>query len=410
MMIGTALRARICRQTSVPESFGSSRSSSTRSNACESAASTACSPSRATATSKRSRSSAYLSVSTRGSSSSTTRTRGLIAPASCLGADGGLARGDVAPQDRERLGWPAVGLERVGELPGRLDEVRAARPLEELDGQLEQLDRAAAVAVLGEDVADQDVGTALIPGLEGLDLRERMRRRSRGFLEAVEREQRTRFLERELRVLAWGHLAAEGRPAVPELLEGRRRIPRLDLGVREQVVCHRDVRIVLGPLQDLERAPRVPRPQLGILVVRVQARLCPEDPCCREGVVHLLAATDRGREDLLGRAAAPAASTVPDPLEAIAAEVWAGGSGGRGHCRGRAESGPVPAADGGPRHRGGGAGRSRNTNTARDAAGGGPTTTEAGGHEAGEYRPLRRPAAAGRPGRTGTVRFLAMAT
>jgi len=42
-------------------------------------------------------------------------------------------------------------------------------------------------------------------------------------------------------------------------------------GVREQVVRHRDIRVVLGPLEDVERPPGVTRAELGIFVVGVQA-------------------------------------------------------------------------------------------------------------------------------------------
>ncbi len=74
MMIGTDDRARMERHTSIPESRGSMRSSSTRSGLTEAKSRRASLPSRATVTSKPSRVSPMTSASMNDSSSSASST------------------------------------------------------------------------------------------------------------------------------------------------------------------------------------------------------------------------------------------------------------------------------------------------------------------------------------------------
>ena len=87
----------------------------------------------------------------------------------------------------------------------------------------------------------------------------------------LEREERTCFLEREPRLVPCAELAPEELSPMPQELQRFLRISRLDLREGEQVVGHRDVRVVLRSLEDLERPARVPARQLRLVPHRVEA-------------------------------------------------------------------------------------------------------------------------------------------
>ena len=120
MMIGTVLVARSRLQTSSPSSFGSIRSSTTRSTAARANRSSASSPSRAWTTAKPSRSSGYARSFWTESSSSTSRMVGGVGHRQRLPAHVGLrptiASGMAAlpPRDARRRSAP-----RLARAPGQ---------------------------------------------------------------------------------------------------------------------------------------------------------------------------------------------------------------------------------------------------------------------------------------------------
>ena len=86
------------------------------------------------------------------------------------------------------------------------------------------------------------------------------------------------------------------------MVERRLRAPRLDLRVCEDLVRQRDVRVVLGALENVDRPARIARAEGRVFVHHVQPGLRPEDARRGKRIPQGLGDLDRLREDALGAA------------------------------------------------------------------------------------------------------------
>src|SRR5207245_8896660 len=104
-----------------------------------------------------------------------------------------------------------------------------------------------------EDFPEQHEAAAPVLRVERVHLAERLRGLLRRLPRSSERQQGPALLERELRVVALRQIPAEELPALLDLLQRLLWVPGLDLRVGKQLVRERDVRAVLGPLEDPDR-------------------------------------------------------------------------------------------------------------------------------------------------------------
>ena len=173
----------------------------------------------------------------------------------------------VSPSDSSRSASrrPASSVEAVAVL----DQI--------VEALLEQHAAAHAVAGREKDVRQSDAGTAAICRLHRIEQLERPRRRPCRLGMTVEPDQSAGLLDREPCVVAFPELVPEQFPPAREQHESLLELPGFDLRIRRQVVGHRDVGVVLGPLQDRERAPGITSRKRRFAAHRMQPRLRPEN-------------------------------------------------------------------------------------------------------------------------------------
>ena len=165
-----------------------------------------------------------------------------------------------------------------------------------LDEQVEpcSVERARALVVTGrdEDVRERDVRVPAIAGRHHVEKLERDRTRARSLVHVTVEHERPCLLDREHHFLGLRQLGAEQRASALQQLERGFAVARFDLGEREQVVRHRDVRGVLRALEDVERATRVPRGQRRLATHAVEPGLRPVHARGRDRILQLAGECD----------------------------------------------------------------------------------------------------------------------